>query len=483
MNRDPVASPQKSGFLRNVLVIATGSAASQALALIALPVVTRLYSPEQFGVLAVFAGMVGILSVVSCLRIENAIPLSRSTAAATQVAVVALVVLIAISLLAFCIAHVAIDYLHQSLEGLSHLGFSILVALGVLGAGLYQIGSAWSVREGSFTLIGKTRFQQTIVGTVTQLGLGVWGVGVVGLIVGFLLSQVAGFFSLTKKFFQRLFRQRSSVFGSRRIAWIFIRYRRFPLFDAPAALLNSASSQIPAILFALWFSAELAGYFALSMRLLSAPIGLVGASVSQVLTKRLVEAHRQNDSRRIIAATFGMLVRFSFIPFGLFVALAPSVFPMVFGKEWIGAGEVAAWTGVWVCLQFVYAPLSIYFVCTEKQRINLFIQSLFFIFRFLPLIVLSSTGSEVNPVMVFSVSSVVCYLVALFILAFVSGLGVRTMTVGVFSELGFAAVFGFALFYFAGLGLFPLSLGVVVVVGFYIYRMKKSRHKFTAVLG
>lgn len=482
MGVQPAAPPQGHSFIRSVAAIATGAAASQALALLALPVITRLYLPQHFGVLAVYAGIVAILAVIACLRFENAIPLPRSERAAVQVAVAAFVSLLGVTALTALVGLIFANLLPADVEGLSRPVFVALIAIGVLGSGFYQIGMSWSVRSKNFSLIGKTRFQQSVVGTATQLGMGAAGLGAIGLIAGQLLSQAAGFLALTRTLAQHILGSISAISSHRRTVWSVKRYKRFPMYDAPAALLNSASAQIPAILFAAWFSPVLAGYYALSMRLLSAPAGLIGTSISQVLIPKLMESRRSGHAQVVMEGAFRLLARLSALPFAMFIALAPSVFPVVFGPIWAEAGEVAAWTGAWVCISFIYAPLSVYLVCAEAQRLNMCIQSAFFALRFVPLLLVSTGILDANPVILFSVMSIVCYLGALFALARFSGMRVSFVLKDLVVEAGIAGVAGVAAWFMADSGYLSLLLALTASASVFVYRLRKARHEFSRAL-
>ena len=90
---------KQGSFVRNVLTLMTGTALAQALAVLASPVLTRLYRPEDFGILALFMSIVGILSVVACWRYETAIVLTEKDEDATNLLALSIMITIAMSLL------------------------------------------------------------------------------------------------------------------------------------------------------------------------------------------------------------------------------------------------------------------------------------------------------------------------------------------------------------------------------------------------
>ena len=70
----------RNRFARSVSVLVGGTAAGQIIVMAASPILTRLYSPEDFGLLSVYAGLLGILGVIASLRYQLATPLERSFA-------------------------------------------------------------------------------------------------------------------------------------------------------------------------------------------------------------------------------------------------------------------------------------------------------------------------------------------------------------------------------------------------------------------
>lgn len=473
---------QGGGFFRSVAAVATGAAASQALALLVLPLLTRLYTPDQFGTLAFYAGIVGVVSVVACMRFDNAIPLPRTEKASVQVATLAFLALMIVCVLALLILYIFFEGFGLNSSGLNTWLFLGLVGAGTLGAGLYQIGNYWAIRSKRFQLIGKTRFQQTFASTAAQLGLGLSGVGVLGLIVGQLLSQTVGFFSLLRELPQKIIGSSRRGLNGQGLSWALKRYKRFPIYDAPAALMNAASAQAPAILFAAWFSIELAGYYALSMRLLSAPVGLVGNALSQVLLPKLIESNRAGRAGAVMLSSFRLLTGVSFIPFAVVVALAPTVLPEFLGASWSGVGKVASWTALWVALQFVYAPLSVFLVCAEAQRLNMAIQICFFVFRFFPLFFVYMRWLPVDPLVAFSVASALCYMGALLVLAWFSNVIFRKAVEIVFGELFLGAALGVILWSLSDLDRGWTFLAISCVGCVYVYRLNRIRLRFSGAV-
>jgi len=397
----------KDGFARNVATLTGATAFSQLVVLAALPLLTRLYTPGEYGAAAVYAGLVGLIVVIATFRYELAIPLPRSDRAALHVAMVALIALIAVVAVSGIAAPLMSSWLGQE-TGLSAWVFSVLVVVGVATAGCYQVVNYWAVRKSKFGAIARTRIQQGVAGTTSQLALGLAGFGTVGLIVGQIIGQGAGCARLAAGMIAD---NRASGGRVRRrgLAWAAKRYRKFPLYDSWAGLLNIAGSQAPVLLFATLFSPVLAGYYALAYRLLSAPLGLVGKSVSQALLPRIVEANRRGESGPLVLQLIGILAMVSLLPFAVVTVAAADVVPVLFGTEWASAAPVVAWTATWVGWQFICSPLSVVLIGIEAQRLNTVLQAVLLILRVSALLVGTLHNSQTVALVAFSIASAMGY--------------------------------------------------------------------------
>jgi hypothetical protein len=72
-------------FRRSVAVLASGTAISQAIPIAAMPVLTRLYTPEEFGTVVLYLALASLLGVVATARYELAIPLPHDDIEAGEI--------------------------------------------------------------------------------------------------------------------------------------------------------------------------------------------------------------------------------------------------------------------------------------------------------------------------------------------------------------------------------------------------------------
>ena len=318
----------------NVLRIVGGGAAGQLLALLASPLLSRLYTPDQFGVLASYVSILTMLIVVVNLRFDFAIVRPETDEEAGRVLWIALGSAVVVSVAALGLSPVVQAQMRTDLPT-----FLIwLLPLGLLLAGVYQALSFWAVRQGAAGVIGSTRVFQSFTAVGLQVGLGLSPLAPYGLLSGFMAGQVVGLRHLARTVPRSVWKAPSL----REVALVFKQYRRFPLLSLPSGLANSAALQLPVLYVATKHGLEVAGFLALAQRVLGSPLDLIGAGVSQAF---MGELSKNQTDRQAIKVMFNKLSRtllmFS-VPVLVIGALCPFVFGTLFGSSWRSAGLIAA---------------------------------------------------------------------------------------------------------------------------------------------
>lgn len=366
--------------IRHVSTLVSGAALGQLAVFLSLPILTRLYVPDEFGVLAVYASILGIIGPVAGLRYELAIPLARTDGSAANILVLALLcVLATTTLLAIFIALFG-KQVPTWLNAPSIAPYLWLLPLGILLTGLYQTFNYWAIRRHSFSRIARTKFQQGVAGAAVQVGLGFANLGPLGLIIGLIVGQSAGLLELIRGAHQKDLQLMSRV-RWQRIKQRGRRYQRFPKYSTWEGMANSASSLLPLILFAVLLSPEIAGLFLLAHKSISTPLALVGNAIGQVFFGAAPRAFQNGLLKIMVYKTILRLAMISFFPLLLVYLFGAEVFSLLFGDEWEKAGQYAEWMAPWLFVQFCISPVSTIVIVLEIQKASLVSQILFLIIR------------------------------------------------------------------------------------------------------
>lgn len=359
---------RRSPFARNVLLMSSATSLGQLLVIAAAPILTRLFSPEDFGVLGVYASILGIVSVVASLRYEQAIPLPKSDAVAANVLVAALYFALLISL----VTGIAIFFFKTriaELVGLSGHEYTLyLIPVGVLLVGAFQCLSNWAIRKEAFPAIAQTTLMQGGGSVATQLAAGIVGAGAPGLVIGQIVGQVAGLGRLARLLVNDPGRPIKSV-STRNLKRVIGRYRSFPIVFTWSALLNSIGLMGPTILLAAFYGATVVGWYALVQRILGVPTSLLGRAVTNAFFSESARLAREDPPElgRLFLSVLKNLTLMgvvTIVPLGL---ISPWLFPFVFGDNWTTAGRYAMILTPMILLQFLTSPFGVILAVLERK--------------------------------------------------------------------------------------------------------------------
>lgn len=368
----------QSHYARNVITLMTGTSVAQAIPIAISPILTRLYTPEQFGVFALFMAIASIAAVVVTGRYEQAILLPKEDTDAMQVVALSSFLSVFLSLfllLIVCLFNAQIVALLGSREVGPWLYW---VPLSTSLIGVYQSLNYWCNRKSQYKRLAISRTLQSGFSSGGQLAGGTMGVGLAGLVGGQMAGQLLALLALGRMVWREDRADVRSVSRSGMLEWA-VKYINFPKFLIVAHAFNTASSQMPVMLLSALFNASSAGFYTLTQRVLGAPISLVAGALGDVFRQEASRDYaRLGNCRFVYLQTLKRLVVISFLPFLVFFFVAPYFFGLVFGEEWRVAGDYAKILMPMFFLRFVASPLSIVFVVAEAQRLDLAWQVLLF---------------------------------------------------------------------------------------------------------
>ncbi|HEV7368004.1 oligosaccharide flippase family protein [Arenibaculum sp.] len=365
----------RAPFLRNVAVLASGTAVAQVLTILAYPILMRLFSPAQFGLFALFGAIVMTVTVVAGLRYELAIVIARTETEAANLLALAMtmtLVMAAASGLAFALGGDAL----MAAFGTERLGWLLaLLPVSIFAFGSYSVLSFWATRQQYYSRLSVSNVCRSVGVAAAQIGLGLARTGAAGLIVGQILGQLFAVGTLLGQILKRDWRRirpQLSWREMRRAAWV---HREFPIYNAPAGLLNSTTITVPSILLATLFGAGVAGLYWFAYRLLEMPMTLLGDATRRVFYQRATElSHSNRELGDLFVRTSGALGLLAAVPSAVLLVAGPWLFEIVFGAAWREAGAYMQWLVVWWFLRFASLPATMLVPLLGLQRVFLVLE-------------------------------------------------------------------------------------------------------------
>jgi O-antigen/teichoic acid export membrane protein len=355
-------------FDKNILKVFMGNISSQLTIILGSIVIVRIFAPAEFGEFSIWLAIVSFFSVTVTLRLENALPiLEEEESKAQKVIMIATIILLLTILLALILT--SLSYLGVKEFFLIKPHSLILLPPAVLFFSLNQVLQTWAMAEGAFSKLNIMRFFLAFNTVLIQIAAGYKFPTALSLISGFVLANAISFMISTR--LMQVFSE-DSAFDLSNIRSFFTKYYKLPLYALPADTINSIVSQLPLIIIFSRFGAEAAGYLALTLRVLGAPIALASKSVLDVFKYHAFQTiNAIGNCRELYIKTFKRLLAASLLFVLCTIFLADDIFRLAFGVEWQQSARISILLLPMFALSIIASPLSYMSYLIEKPNIDL----------------------------------------------------------------------------------------------------------------
>lgn len=374
----------KTEFSRNVFKLASGTTIAQALPIIASLLIARLYSPEEIGAFTFLISIINIGTILGTCRFDQAIVLPKEDAKGRYLFYLVFLINSIVTICIFIIilifkSNIAAYAKYPKIEP-----YLFLLPIIVFFAGLHQSLNYWNNRHKTFSIIAYGKIIRNFTMVVFQLSLSFLHIG--GLLVGKLLGELSStvfFFIKSPKIKKNSFKELKP-----RLKEVFVQYIDFLKFTTPNAFLNYLSNSLPVLILPRLFSMRETGYYSWSLRIIQTPMSIITTSIQQVFYQKANSNFNSNISLYpIVKSTYKKLFMIGFLPYLFVFVFAPTIFSILFGEEWIIAGEYTRYLIPWFFLMFLNSPITSIILILNKQKEYLLFEILLITLRFLSLLV------------------------------------------------------------------------------------------------
>ncbi|MDC3287642.1 oligosaccharide flippase family protein [Candidatus Marinimicrobia bacterium] len=340
---------------KKIGILILGTFTAQLITIAVTPILSRIYTPEDFGVFAIIFSISGILSTFIGGRYEVAIVQPRKISKSLNLALISSIGMI-LSTIFLIIIYLFFEENILKLTKFenSFLLYSPLIALFI---GLFNILNMLNTKLENYKSIAIAKILKSITQNFLPIILACFSVNSINLLIGYFGGFFATYFTLMKKeFLQRLFSNHVSV---KNLFSVLKEYKNFPLLSAPASLVNTISQQLPFIFIYYIGGEAINGFYFLASRIISIPVTLIGVSFGQVFYKEVTS--RLNDKTPLMPLLIDSIKKLLIIaiPFFLLIfLLSPYFFPILFGQDWVDSGKIAQYLGFIFVIKFVVSTTS-----------------------------------------------------------------------------------------------------------------------------
>lgn len=407
---DELLQRPSTSFKSDVQRLVTGAGLAQIIAVVAVPLLARLYPPDAFGVAAAFTSIAAILGALACMRYEQAIVLPDSDRDGANLLAVSLCFSVLISLLTVPVVWLLGSQMSRLLKMPDLVPHLWLIPLTVLLSGIFNALSYWTTRTRHFSLLSVARVSSAISSNAVTLGVGFSGTATAGTMI---VGNVAGQAVATSVLCGVTWRS-AGRFLATRITWRQMwegvkRYKRFPTYNSWSALLNVGSWQLPVLMLGFFFSPVVVGFYALGFRILQMPMSLIGTAIGQVFLQRAATAKTPSGLALLVDGIFQRLLNIAVLPTLVLMVVGQDLFVFVFGPAWAEAGLYSQLLAPWALMWFVSSPLSSVYAVLEQQKKETVVQVIIFVTRLLGIGLGGYIGDPRVTILLFSIGGVFSY--------------------------------------------------------------------------
>ncbi|QSZ67930.1 hypothetical protein RJ40_10700 [Methanofollis aquaemaris] len=364
-----IENPTYVGFYS----ILSGSVLGQLVMLLATPIITRLYSPSDFGILSLYTMVVSVLLVFATLKYELAIPLPKENKKAINLMTLCFGLTFGISVISILLIGL-IGRVFASETDLSLLSpYLWVISLSIFGGGVYNILNYWAIRDKKYSDIAKTRVNKSVFGSTGKIAFGIFNMAPLGLILGEFIGQITGGLTFLRSFLAKN-RQELNCISWKAMVSIAKQYYRFPLYSCPSVLFNTLAFQMPVLMLIRLYGPETVGLYTLANSVLVLPASLISSAASQVYLGEVAQFIHRDPAKvkKYYHAVTRKLAFISLPTISLIAVLAPFFFPLIFGTVWDEAGLYCIALSGMVIAQLIFSPPSILHYCGRNNWVLLF---------------------------------------------------------------------------------------------------------------
>lgn len=359
---------KKSGFMGPVLTIMSGSTLAQLIPLASEIILVRLFTPTEFGILALFLAVATLFSTLATARYEMAIVLPKEDHKAINILALSLFISLLMTIFSGTIVWIFGEQISQMAKSPALFPFLKWVPLFVLVSGIFQSFNLWTTRKKYYKNIAYSKVSQSGTNASVSIGTGYLGFNAIGLIWG----QISGWFTGSLPLIFKFWKHDKNLLKSVNRAEIVKQAKEhsdFPKINSLHVLSDIGQQSIISVIISRFFSDAVLGFYGRMIRIVKVPAGFIGSAVGQVFYQKASEQWQKNNNIRGLFTNQVKMMTILGLP--IFIILAffgPQIFGFVLGDEWSIAGRYAQILSPWLFLNFLISPFTHIPLITHNQK-------------------------------------------------------------------------------------------------------------------
>ena len=392
----------KSAIVKNTSKLLAANVIAQAVGFAVYPILTRLYSPDDFGALNIFLTIGGIATLFATAEYQNSIMLPKSEKSGVACFHIGFIITLIVTLI-FILSIPFANQISHLLNAPQLSGSYWMLPIYILVISLWTLLNYWHTRNERFTSVSAYQITQSITGAGVKWGLARFASN--GLIIGSVVAPLIALASNVAATFRTAIKP-LLVFDKEECRRMAREYVNFPKFSLPRSIVNYISSNLPILMLTPFFSLTEIGYYGMALTLAFTPINLIIRSVFQVFFQDTTQRVQRSESIRGFFKKLG--IRTVLIVLPLFVVLyfiLPQLTMWILGKGWETTGTYIQAMLPWILMTTLVGPICYLSDIFKKQKVGFLFEALTFVLRIAGLTLGIWTGNFLAAIIGYSAGS------------------------------------------------------------------------------
>ncbi|MBO4603457.1 MAG: oligosaccharide flippase family protein [Salinivirgaceae bacterium] len=367
-----------SNIIKNTSRLLVANVIAQVVGFAVYPILTRLYSPDDFGALNIFLTIGGIATLFATAEYQNSIMLPKSEKSGVACFHIGFIITLIVTLLFFLSIPFAGPI--ANLLNVPQLSASYwMLPIYILVISLWTLLNYWHTRNERFTSVSAYQITQSVTGAGLKWGLARFASN--GLIIGSVVAPLIALATNIAATFRTAIRP-LLTFDKDECRRMAREYVNFPKYSLPRTLINNLSGNLPILLLAPFFGAGYIGFFGMALSLAFRPLNIVSASLYQVFFQRAAEQVQRKESIKSFFIKFLRNATLAVVPcFVILYFILPKLTEWFLGAGWNVTAECIQLMLPWLAVVFIGSTIAFIPDIFQKQRTSAIIEVIYLILR------------------------------------------------------------------------------------------------------
>ena len=362
----------KNDFTKNLITLSSGTVLAQVIPFLFYPVIARIFTPEEFGLLATLTAIFVLITNFASGRYELGILITKTKQDAAHLAVLAIALSFFVIIFIYLVLQLFfVNILSEKLHEPQLNQWLFICPIAAFSIIIYNTYNEWCVRNGYFKKLAGNKITNSMAITTSKLIFGFVKVVPQGLVVGDLIGRVFSAAACVFRAIQNdaaIFREISVT----RIKYVVKEFAEFPKLIMPGRLLNEIGKYLPVFFLGFYFSSVEVGYYSMTLLVLYAPMSMISFAIRDVFRQRANEDYKKTGNcHTFYVKIFKILAIIAVFGSVVLILCLPFIFSIFVGKQWDTAAHYAQILAIPSLLTFVATPLFDVLIIVNKLKINL----------------------------------------------------------------------------------------------------------------